>query len=109
MVEELARAEREVRRRDDRDGVRADLQGVAGGRDRVPRRLRSRVDRDLEAIGPGGEEGLGDVLAFVDREEDTFARGAAGEEAVDAPVREEPNERCDGIRGDVPTPVLERR
>ena len=97
VVEELAGPEREVRRRDHRDGVGADLEGMGGEGDGVARGLRPGVDGDLEPLGPNGEERLRDVAAFLHREEDPFTRRAAREDAVDAAGHEELDQRGEGI------------
>ena len=70
---------------------------MGGERHRVACGLRAGVDGDLEPLGPDGEERLRDVPSFVHREQDPFARRPAREDAVDAAVREERDERREGV------------
>ena len=46
---------------------------------------------------PGRDEALGDVAAFVHREQHTLARGPAHERPVNASVGEEADERADRL------------
>ena len=71
--------------------------------------LRPGVDGDLEALGPDGEERLGDVTPLPDRQEHALAGRAAGEETVHATRREEPHERPERVGVEGATAVRERR
>ena len=81
--EQLVGVEREVRRRDHRDGVRPGLRRVLGEEDGVAGGLRAAVDGDLE-LSAAGEEELGHALALVDVEEHALARRPEREQAVDS-------------------------
>ncbi len=108
VLEQRGFVEREVGRRDHGHRVGPDLLRVRRERDRVRRRLGSRVDRDLEAVGASLDEAFGDADAFGGREQDPLAGRAADERAVDAAVREEPREGTDGALVQVAAPVRER-
>jgi len=109
MREQRRSVEGEVRRRDHRDGIGADLLGVRGERDAVGRALSAGVDRNLEPIGASLEEPFGHAPAFVDREQDALAGGATGQHAVDAVVGEEAGERADRALVELAPVSRERR
>ncbi len=109
VLEQRGFVEREVGRRDHGHRVGPDLLRVRRERDRVRGRLGSRVDRDLEAVGPSLDESFGDAYAFGRREQDPLAGRAADERAVDAALGEEAGEWTDGDLVQLGAPVLERR
>ena len=84
-VRELGRlVEHEVRRADHGDRRRARLRGVRGERDRVRRRLRAAVRRDVETSGCGLDEQAKPALPLLDREEHALSVRPEGENAVEA-------------------------
>ena len=85
--------EREVGRRDDRDGIGRDLAGVRGEHHRLGGRLRPAVD-DQPAPNRGAKDDRR-PLPFVGAEQDPLAGGAAGEDSVGAALLEEADHRPD--------------
>jgi hypothetical protein len=95
-VPELGRlVEREVRRRDHSDRVGADLGRVSGENDRVGRRLRAGVDRDLQPPRRRLDEQLGCALALGDREQDPLAVRPQRKQPVEPSRREEVGDRAE--------------
>ena len=68
---------------------------MLGERDGVVRRLRAAVDGDLQRAAAGLDEGSGNLAPFLRREEDTLARRAEHEHAVDSVPGEEVDVRPD--------------
>jgi hypothetical protein len=97
VLEQRGVVQREVRRRDHRDGVGADLLGVGGQRHGVGGRLSAGVHRDREPLGPGPDEALRDSTAFVDREQHALARRPAHERPVNTAIGQEADERADRL------------
>ena len=58
--------------------------------------------------GRTARNAFGDVPAFLHREEDSFTRRAAREDAVDAARREEPDQRGEGIGIERAPSILQR-
>ena len=89
-VRQLLRlVQREVRRRDHGDSRHAERGRVLGELDRVGRRLRAAVDRDVDPPVRGGRERRRDPLPLLDGEEHALARRAEHEHAVDSAGHEE--------------------
>ena len=86
VLEELVRIEREVRRCDHGDRVRADERRMLGEHRGVVGGLRAAMRGDLETCARCFHEELEDLAPLVEVEEDAFACGAEHEDAVD-PVR----------------------
>ncbi len=97
-VRQLGRlVEREVRRADDRDRRGARVRRVRRESDRVRRRLRAAVGRDVEAPGGGLDEEPQAPLALLDREEHPLAVRAEREDAVEAGVDVPLDEWAEGV------------
>ena len=101
--------ELEVRRRDDGDPVDSERGRVLGERDGIARRLRPAMDDEREAPGALRGEALGGAAALVEREEEPFARRSEREDAVEAAVREEGDERREGVLVERFAAVAKRR
>jgi methylglutaconyl-CoA hydratase len=101
--------EREVRRCDHGDGVRAEIGRVRRKVDRLARRLRAAVNSDGEAIGPRGDEELRRPAALGRRQQDALTRRAEREQPVDASALEERDQRVERVLVEGVAAVGERR
>ena len=107
MRQQLLVVEAEVRRRDHGDGVGAVLGRPSGERDRVVRRLRAGVYRDLDPPGRRVDEGSRDLDPVCRREQHALAGRPEREQPVDAVLDEKLDVRPD--RAGVQPPVAKRR
>ena len=109
MLELRGLVESEVRRGDHGDRVRAGLGGVGGEGNGVGGRLRSGVDGDLETPGARLEKELDRAFSLRDREQDSLAVRAEGEQAVEAAGMEEVRDAAESVLVDGCAAVAKRR
>ena len=101
--------ELEVRRADDDHGVGSHLGRVHGERHGVRSRLSPAVNGDLQALVGRLQEEIGHLATLLDAQEDPFAGRPEREDAVEARLDEEVDERPERVVVDRGAVLAERR